>query len=299
MCGRRGPGPGGASAAVQRAAGAARRPVLRRRGAWVRPGPGGRAAVAAAGGLMDWRDEGLLVSVRRHGESAAIVEVFTELHGRHAGVVRGGGSRRWTPILQPGARLSLDWSARLEDHIGHFRVDPIDTPLAAVLADRAALAALGSVVALIAVALPERAAHPELYAATRDLVAGLGRDPGWRAGYARWELRLLAELGFGLDLSECAVTGATADLAWVSPKSGRAVSAAAGEPWAGRLLALPAFLRAEAGAAAEPGALAEALALTGHFLETRLAPTLPREALPAARARAVAALSRDAGVRAP
>ena len=240
---------------------------------------------------MDWRDEGLLLAARRHGESAAIVELFTDGHGRHAGVVRGGGSRRWTPILQPGARLSVEWSARLEDHIGHFRVDPIATPLAAVLADRVALAALGSVVALIAAALPERAAHPALYAATRDLLAGLGRDPGWPAAYARWELLLLAELGFGLDLGECAVTGATADLIWVSPRSGRAVSAAAGAPWADRLLALPAFLRAEE-AGADPPALAAALKLTGHFLETRLAPTLPREALPAARARAAAALAR-------
>ncbi len=241
---------------------------------------------------MDWRDEGLLLSARRHGESAAIVEVFTDRHGRHAGVVRGGGSRRWTPILQPGARLSLEWSARLEDHIGHFRVDPIETPLAAVLADRAALAALGSVVALVAAALPERAAHPALYAATRAVVAGLGREPDWRAAYARWELTLLAELGFGLDLSECALTGTTEDLAWVSPRSGRAVSAAAGAPWAARLLPLPAFLRDEARAGVDAGALAEALALTGFFLEARLAPTLPRETLPGARSRAAAALSR-------
>lgn len=236
---------------------------------------------------MDWRDEGIVISVRRHGESAAIVEAFTSGHGRHAGVVRGGAGRRMAPLLQPGARLALDWSARLEEHLGHFRVDPIDTPLAAVLADRAALAALGSVAALIAAALPERAAHPGLYAATRDLVAGLGRAPDWRAEYALWELRLLAELGFGLDLGACAVTGATQDLAWVSPRSGRAVSRAAGAPWADRLLALPAFLRL-GGGAADAAALREALALTGHFLETRLGPTLAREALPPARARAAA-----------
>jgi DNA repair protein RecO (recombination protein O) len=243
---------------------------------------------------MDWRDEGLLIAVRRHGESAAIVELFTAEHGRHAGVVRGGGGRRMAPMLQLGARLSVEWSARLEDHLGHFRLDPIETPLAAVLADRAALAALGSVTALIAAALPERAAHPALYAASRELVAALGRAPDWRAGYARWELRLLAELGFGLDLAACALSGATEDLAYVSPRSGRAVGRAAGAPWAGRLLPLPAFLRAEAGPAA-PAALAEALALTGHFLETRVAPALARAALPAARARAVAALLREPG----
>lgn len=239
---------------------------------------------------MDWRDEGIVVSVRRHGESAAILEVFTAGHGRHAGVVRGGGSRRWTPVLQPGARLSVEWSARLEAHIGAFRVDPIETPLAAVLADRAALAALGSVTALIVAALPERASHPELYVASRDLVAALGRAPDWRALYARWELQLLSEMGFGLDLSRCVVSGATEDLVWVSPKSGRAVSRSAGAPWAGRLLPLPDFLRE--GGPAGRAALAEALAVTGHFLETRLGPTLQREALPSARARAVAAILR-------
>lgn len=242
---------------------------------------------------MDWRDEGIVISVRRHGESSAIVEAFTAEHGRHAGVVRGGSSRRWTPVLQPGARLSLEWKARLEAHIGAFRVDPIETPLAAVLGDRAALAALGSVCALIAAALPERASHPALYAETRDLAAALGREAGWRARYARWEMRLLAELGFGLDLSACAATGMREDLAWVSPKSGRAVNREAGAAWADRLLPLPAFLRESSEGETGPAALAEALALTGYFLETRLAPTLPREALPPARARAVATMLRQ------
>jgi DNA repair protein RecO (recombination protein O) len=195
------------------------------------------------------------------------------------------------PILQPGARLSVEWSARLEEHIGAFRVDPIASPIAAVLDDRAALAALGSVCALIGAALPERAAHPALYAATRDLAAALGAAPDWPARYALWELALLAELGFGLDLAACAVSGTTEELVWVSPKSGRAVSRAAGAPWADRLLPLPAFLR-EAGAAAPPEAVGAALTLTGHFLETRLAPTLPRERLPVARARAAALLIR-------
>ncbi len=240
---------------------------------------------------MDWRDEGILISTRRHGESAAIVEVFTEAHGRHAGVVRGGGARRMAPILQPGARLSVEWSARLEEHIGAFRVDPIATPLGVVLGDRAALAALGSVSALIGVALPERAAHPGLYAATRDLVDALGRARDWRERYALWELGLLTELGFGLDLARCAATGASEDLIWVSPKSGRAVSRDAGAPWADRLLALPAFLRrGSEGSPADPKELAAALALTGFFLQARLAPALPREALPSARARAAAAL---------
>lgn len=241
---------------------------------------------------MDWRDEGILIGVRRHGESAALIDVFTAGHGRHAGVVRGGAGRRLAPVLQPGARLSVEWTARLEEHVGTYRVDPIGARTAIIMADRAALAALQSVAALVAATLPERDAHPELYARSLALVEALGAAPDWPARYAAWELALLAELGFGLDLGACAVNGATEDLAWVSPRSGRAVSRAAGAPWAGRLLALPGFLR---DGWREPPARAEvlaALALTGHFLEARVAPGLPREALPAARGRAVDAIRR-------
>jgi DNA repair protein RecO (recombination protein O) len=241
---------------------------------------------------MDWRDEGILISARRHGESAAIVEVLTRDHGRHAGVVRGGASQRMAPVLQPGAHLALEWSARLEEHIGTFRVDPIRAHTAVLMADRAALAALGSMVALIAATLPERASHPVLYARSLDLLGALGTAPDWPARYAVWELALLAEIGFGLDLSRCAATGATEDLVWVSPKSGRAVSRAAGVPWADRLLPLPAFLRT--GWTDPPPATdtAAALALSGHFQEARVAPTLYRETLPQARARAIDAIRR-------
>lgn len=241
---------------------------------------------------MDWRDEGILIAVRRHGESAAIVELFTAEHGRHAGVVRGGAGRRMAPLLQPGARLAVEWSARLEDHIGSFRVDPIASATAAIMADRAALAALGAVAALVSATLPERDAHPALYARTRDLVGALGQAPDWPARYAAWELALLAELGFGLDLSACAVSGATDGLAWVSPRSGRAVGRDAGAPWADRLLPLPGFLRDGWTVPPPPDAVIEALALTGFFLDARVAPGLRREALPAARARAVAAILR-------
>jgi DNA repair protein RecO (recombination protein O) len=241
---------------------------------------------------MDWRDEGILIAARRHGETSAIIEVLTRAHGRHAGVVRGGAGRRMAPLLQPGARLSLEWTARLEEHIGTFRVDPIAARTAAIMADRAALAALGAVTALVATALPERDAHPALYARSLDLVEALAAAPDWPARYAAWELALLAELGFGLDLARCAVTGATEDLAYVSPKSGRAVSRAGAGAWAERLLPLPVFLRS--GWQAPPPApdVAAALALTGYFLEARLAPTLPRQALPPARGRAVDAILR-------
>jgi DNA repair protein RecO (recombination protein O) len=241
---------------------------------------------------MEWRDEGILLAARRHGESAAIIEVLTAGHGRHAGVVRGGASRRMAPILQPGARLAVEWTARLEEHIGTFRVDPIAATGAALMADGAALAALAAATALVAATVPERDAHPELYARSLDLVQALGTAPDWPARYAVWELALLAELGFGLDLAACALTGARDGLAWVSPRTGRAVSAEAGAPWADRLLALPAFLRAGWDIPPPPAEIADALALTGHFLDARVAPGLPRSALPPARARAVAAIIR-------
>jgi DNA repair protein RecO (recombination protein O) len=255
----------------------------------------------APGGLeakMDWQDEGILVSARRHGESSAIIEVLTRDHGRHAGVVRGGGGRRMTPILQPGARLALHWQARLEDHLGTFRIDPQPSALALILADRAALAVLGSVNALISASLPEREPHAQLYAITLDLVGSLGTAPDWPCLYAAWELALLSELGFGLDLSRCVASGTTEDLVWVSPRSGCAVSRERGAPRADRLLPLPRFLREGWGAGAEvPLAdLAAAYRLTGFFLEARLAPSLVRETLPPARARAVdLILRRNAG----
>ncbi|PZQ52320.1 MAG: DNA repair protein RecO [Rhodovulum sulfidophilum] len=243
---------------------------------------------------MEWRDEGILLSVRRHGEASAIVEIFTAGHGRHAGVVRGGGGRRMAPVLQPGAEVSAEWSARLEEHIGAFRLDLVTAHSARLLDDGAALAALQAVAALSAAGLPERAAHPELYALTRDLVAALGHAPDWPSRYALWELALLGELGFGLDLTRCAASGRREDLVYVSPKSGIAVSREAGAPWAARLFALPDFLRLGE-PAEDPEAVRAALALTGFFLDARLGPALPRGALPAARDRAVAAILRAAG----
>ncbi|MFO7854966.1 MAG: DNA repair protein RecO [Paracoccaceae bacterium] len=232
---------------------------------------------------MRWRDEGLLLSVRRHGEGAAILEVFTEGHGRHAGVAPGGGSRRQAPLLQPGAQLSVEWSARLEAHIGSWRAEPLRSRAAALMGDRAALAAMGSVAALSLAFLPEREPHPALYARTVALADALGEDPDWPALYALWELALLSELGFGLDLSRCAATGTTEGLAWVSPKSGRAVSREAGAPWAARLLPLPRLFLGEG----EAPDVAAALRVTGHFLDARAAPAFGLERAPEARARLV------------
>lgn len=239
---------------------------------------------------MDWRDQGILLAVRRHGETSAIIEVFTQEHGRHAGVVRGGTSRKIAPILQPGAQLDVTWRARLEDHIGSFAVEPLRSRAAAAMSGRLALAGLNTVTALLSFCLPEREPHPNLYHHSERLLDLLGQDEIWPLAYLRWELGLLEELGFGLDLSACAVTGATEDLAYVSPRTGRAVSSAAAGDWADRLLPLPPCLRGQG--PAPDAEIAEALRTTEFFMENRLAPSLGNRPLPEARGRFVDLVSR-------
>lgn len=238
---------------------------------------------------MDWQDEGAILSVRPHGESSAIVEVFTARHGRHAGVVRGGASRRSAPVLMPGAQVALAWWARLDQHIGTFVVEPVASR-AAVLSDRLALMGLNAVCALLHVMLPEREPHEALYAASVTLMDRLGTEADWPTDYLRWEARLLEELGYGLDLGRCAVTGSRDGLIFVSPRSGRAVSLAGAGEWADRLLPLPAVLLGQGS-----GTLAEVragLRTTGHFLE-RMAVDLGHRPLPEARRRLVEALTRQ------
>ena len=239
---------------------------------------------------MEWQDEGALLSVRPHGESAAIIEVFTAEHGRHAGVVRGGTSRRIAPILQPGAQVQVAWRARLDGHIGAFTVEPLKARTA-LLGDRLALAGLSSVCAMLRVALAERDPHPVLWRATMPLLDALDRGADWVPDYLRWELLLLEDMGFGLDLARCAVTGARDDLAFVSPRTGRAVSRAGAGDWAARLLPLPQVLMGQGGGTAAE--IAEGLAVTGHFLTRELGPMLNGRPLPEARARLVALLSRQ------
>lgn len=237
---------------------------------------------------MDWRDEGVLLSMRPHGESAAIIEVLTASHGRHAGVVRGGASRKMAAVLQPGTGLAVEWRARLDDHIGTFTVEPA-TSRAYLLGDRLALAGLMSICALLRVALPEREPHPGLYSTTIAMLDGLGAE-AWTSAYLRWELGLLEELGFGLDLSVCAVTGATEGLAYVSPKTGRAVTVAGAGDWADRLIPLPEGLT---GTMALPtAAVAQGLRLTGFFLDRGLRAVLHDRPLPEARSRLVDLLTR-------
>ncbi len=240
---------------------------------------------------MEWRDQGILLSARRHGETSAIIEVFTPTHGRHAGVVRGGTSRKIAPILQPGAQLDLTWRARLEDHIGAFTVEPVRSRAATAMGGRLSLAGLNAVTALLRFALPEREPHLPLYRRTEALLDLLGQDALWPLAYLRWELALLEELGYGLDLSCCAVTGSVEDLAYVSPKSGRAVSRAGAGEWAARLLPLPDVLRGLGDA--EDAQIADGFRTTGYFLEAHLAADLGGKPLPEARARFVEAFSRS------
>lgn len=244
--------------------------------------------------MIGWREEGTLLGVRRHGETSAIIEVFTEGHGRHLGVVRGGASRKVAPILQPGAQLDLAWSARLDEHIGSFAVEPVKSRAAAVMGDRLALAGLNSICALLSFTLPEREPHALVYRRSLALFDLLGTTVAWPAVYLRWELLLLEEMGFGLDLGRCAVTGVRDDLVYVSPKSGRAVSAAGAGDWADRLLPLPPILLGQGQAPAEE--ILDGLRTTGHFLGNWLAPALGDRPLPKARERLLAALAAQARV---
>ena len=236
---------------------------------------------------MDWTDEGIVLSARRHGETSVIVSLMTREHGRHAGLVRGGAGTRARGVYQPGNRVAARWRARLAEHLGTYTCELTRADAAALLDDPAALAALASAASLVDSGLAEREPHGTVFEGLSALLEALMR-PGWPADYVRWELAFLAELGFGLDLSECAATGANDDLVYVSPKSGRAVSAAAGEAYRSRLFALPSFL-IDAGEAAETvssESVIAGLSITGHFLEARaFAPDERR--MPPARTRLV------------
>lgn len=238
---------------------------------------------------MDWREEGLLLASRRHGENAAIVEVFTETHGRHAGIVRGGSSRKMAPVLQPGTQVDVTWRARLEEHLGSFTVEPVQSRAAVLMGDRRTLAGLNALTGLLVFALPERQPHAALYHQTLTVLDMMEGDH-WPLAYLRWELSLLEELGFGLDLSACAVTGSAEGLTYISPKSGRAVAKGSAGQWSDILLPLsPALLGRGDGSARD---IQDGLRATGYFLRMWLAPALGNKPLPEARGRLVDALSR-------
>lgn len=242
---------------------------------------------------MQWSDEGVVLSVRPHGETAAVVELWTRAHGRHLGLVHGGRSRRLRPILQIGNHVDATWKARLGDHLGHFALELRRGFAAEVMENGAGLAALSTMTSLTRL-LPERDPHPNLYEITLFVLGFLNDQTVWPALLVRWELGLLEELGFGLDLGKCAATGSNDHLIYVSPKTGRAASASAGEPYAKRLLKLPQFLtRHRSGAVTNDDVLA-GFALTGHFLQARV--LKPREApMPDARARMLAYLAKAQG----
>jgi DNA repair protein RecO (recombination protein O) len=238
---------------------------------------------------MEWSDIGLVLAVRPHGETSAIIEILTPGRGRHAGLVRGGRSRSMRPILQPGNRVHVTWRARLSEHLGNFSVEGDELAAGAVMEDRLALAGLNSACAMAVACLPERETHTPVYDGFQVLISALDDPDIWPALYVRWEAGLLADLGYGLDLDKCAVTGEVDELSHVSPRTGRAVCREEAEPYAAKLLELPGFMMGSG--EIEPGDIGSGLALTGYFLERRVLWQVDRQ-LPEARDRLILELER-------
>ena len=242
---------------------------------------------------MDWRGEGYILSVRKHGETSAIIDVFTRERGRHLGLVRGGVSRKMRPVLQPGNKVGLEWRARLSEHLGYYTVEPAELNAAEIMDDRLSLAGLNAACAVAREALPEREPHPRLFDAFEILVTNFSDPEIWPALYVKWEAGLLRAMGYGLDLSRCAATGQEFDLTYVSPRSGRAVSTGAAEPYKDKMFVLPGFLQPASlrnDPAISASDIADGLRLTGYFLETRLQWGVNRT-LPEARARMISMLA--------
>jgi DNA repair protein RecO (recombination protein O) len=238
---------------------------------------------------MEWREEGILIGVRRYGENSVIVEIFFENRGRHLGVVRGGSSRRLNPILQLGNDLDAHWKARLEEHLGSFSVDLVKSRASSIMMDRFALSGLSSICSLLNFTLPERENHVKLFENTRNLLNLLTSKTDWLLNYLHWEMVLLEELGFGLDLSQCAVMGSTNNLNYISPKSGSAVSMEGAGDWSKRLLPLP---RSLLGFDENIEDKIQGLNVTGYFLENKVAPALGNRKIPAARGRFIELLKK-------
>ncbi len=242
---------------------------------------------------MEWADTALVIGRRRHGETSVIVEAMTRAHGRHLGIVRGGHSRSLQPVLQPGNTIAVVWRARLEEHLGAFAVELLESRAARLMETPFALHGLNHLSGMLHM-LPERDPHTDLFEMAETLAGHLDDRTLAPDLLVRFELALLAEFGVGLDLDRCALSGVTDDLAYVSPKSGRAVSREAGAPWRERLLPLPAFLFAAAGCRRlTRQEIDDAFALTGHFLDREL--FAPRgQLLPVARERLLVLLRDDA-----
>jgi DNA repair protein RecO (recombination protein O) len=235
---------------------------------------------------MEWSDDAIVLSVRRHGESGAILEALTREHGRHLGLVHGGGSRKARAALQPGNTLHAQWRARLSENLGSFAVEPQTARAGTLMDNRTSLAGLNAFTGMAAALLPEREAHVPVFDVAQILLDAMIEDgfAHWGPLYVRWEAGVLEALGFGLDLSECASTGSLDDLIYVSPRSGRAVSANAGAPYKERMFALPTFLLGSQNAQPSRAEIAAGLRLTGHFLLQRVLAPHGRE-MPPARVR--------------
>lgn len=243
---------------------------------------------------MEWTDDAIVLSVRPHGENSAILEALTHQHGRHLGLVRGGASRRVKPRLQPGNTLHVNWRARLSEHLGTFTPESLKSRAGDMIESREALAGLNAFSAVASAALPERETHASVFEAGNLLLDAM-QDDGiahWGALYVRWEAGLLDELGFGLDLSRCAATGGIENLVYVSPRSGRAVSAEGGAAYKERLFALPPFLLGTQNAEPTAADVLAGLKLTGHFLLDRVLIPHGKE-MPAARTRLDALAGRE------
>ena len=218
---------------------------------------------------MEFEDDAFVLAARAHGEAGAIVDLLTAAHGRYAAHVAGGASRRMKPFLQAGARVTVRFRARVSEQLGSAALEPVGEGPSALFDDPLALAGVAAAAAIAAGALPEREPHPGAYLAFEALSGAFTHNDIWPAVFVRFEAGLLADLGFGLDLSKCAATGTTDDLIYVSPRTGRAVSRDAGEPYKDRLLALPAFMLSAQGRLT-PGDIGAGLALTAHFLEAHI-----------------------------
>jgi DNA repair protein RecO (recombination protein O) len=240
---------------------------------------------------MEWHDRAFVLAARRHGENGAIVELLTEQHGRHAGLVRGGQSPKLRALLQPGNQVAAVWRGRLSEHLGTIACELVRTHAAGMLDDPDRLAGLTAAASLVAAALPEREPYPDVYVSFGSLLRALDSASDWPASYVGWERDLLTALGFGLDLSCCALSGVTTDLAYVSPRTGRAVSREEGLPYRDKLLVLPRFLWCDE--PADRRQIELGMMLTEHFLVHHV--FMPQNrVLPAARSRLAERMRRAA-----
>jgi DNA repair protein RecO (recombination protein O) len=224
---------------------------------------------------MEWTDQAIVLGARRQGEGSLTVSLLTRDHGRHKGLVRGGARSRQRGLYEPGNVVTVSWNARLAEHLGLLRLEAGASYAGQVLDDPLRLACLEAATALADAALPERAPHPALFEALLEMLVQLGRDESYAVAHLKWELLLLRELGYGLDLAACAVTGETADLAFVSPRTGRAVSRAAGAAYKDRLLILPRLFGGAGSGGGEAQDVLDGLTLTGAFLDRLVAQRVP------------------------